>query len=93
MAKTAVSTADLARVLERALARRELTVAEVARRSGLTERQLYAIQRGTYKTTSFGVADRLLCALGEATAFLTAEVRFVEDGRGRANRRRAQLAA
>jgi hypothetical protein len=94
MGAPAVATRDLALVIEAELARDErLSVAELARRSGLTERKLSGIIRRPapeYPTTSISVADRILCALDRSELLMSGALAQVEDGRGRANRMRAQ---
>jgi AraC-like DNA-binding protein len=83
---SAVRTDDLARVIERAFQRGE-DLASVASRSTISERALHRILRREYGTTSEKTADKIIVALGEATAIMSGEVQRVLDGRCRQARR------
>jgi len=94
----AVRTRDLGRLIELALRLNpdELSIAEISRRSGLTERKISGIVRQPpeYETTSLATCDRILVALDRVEWLMNGTLELIEDGRGRANRlRAAQLKA
>ena len=72
-----VVTADLAVVLRRYLnpSKDGFTQLELARRSGVSARKIFAILRVEYASTLHSTADRLLTAVGAPYLLHTGEIR------------------
>jgi hypothetical protein len=81
-ATDAVRSSDLARLLREALERDD-DLLSIAGRAEINERLLRRILRGETKTTTIGLADRILVALGRLDALYSGEVGLVVDNRNR----------